>query len=329
MDAELLDQMARVYATDRGCSAAVKRLEAEKGLSFVEAAREAAKTVVPAPYNYAAHDARLLLAPEAVEDADAILDKELRGPAQGDTEFVREAEEDRREDAEHERHEGRGPIPAHPDEAPDDRRTFVQVAEIDDVTYRRLGEINPLAHGDDVVCGPLCKLSIRLGKEIEKADRIPVRPPTLSVRKARGDEPGEVRWRLRLSADTVPARGRGAWLFTGWGTSDAIEGAVQRMLCDLEARPDWRLVVRRNPRQPWATAAVYRPVDTCDHDHDRTLAVRVLSVESPEDLSALLGELLGGEVEIPTDIPEGGMIMVSLRRGGDDSVPAPENGQLA
>jgi hypothetical protein len=319
MDAELLDQMARVYTTDRGCSAAVKRLEAERGLSFVEAAQQAAKTVVPAPHNYAAHDARLLLAPETVEDADAILNKELRGPAQGDAEFVREAEEDRRED-EHDRHEGRGPIPAHPDEAPDDRQTFVQIEEIDDATYRRLSEINPLAHGKATDCGPLCELSIRLSNEIERVGRVPVRPPTLSVRQARGEEPGEVRWRLRLSADTVPARGRGAWIFTGWGTPDEIEAAVQKMLRDLEARPEWRLVVRRDPRQSWATAAVYRPVDPVD-PVDYVL-VRAFSFgDGPEEVRALIDALFGGEAEIPVEIGSDGAIMLSMRSGDADSVP--------
>ena len=237
---------AEVYMTDSVCRAAVERLVDREGLSRDDAARRAAVTVKPAPHNIAADDARLLLAPEAVlaeqQEAEGTMYGEWGRPVPG-AEFEREARDEAAANRATEENEGVGPIPPHPDEAPDDRRTFTETGLMSQQDY------DWLHNGGVHECGPLCDLVTRLQTRMEEEDRIPVQPPALSVE-------GVGCWKARFVVDTVPARGRTFMIHAFCGD---VQAEIDEALRELEHFPTERLVVRRRGRQPYATTVVYHP----------------------------------------------------------------------
>lgn len=159
-------------------------------------------------------------------------------------EFEREARNEAAANRATEENEGVGPIPPHPDEAPDDRRTLTVVGLMSQQDY------DWLYSGGAHECGPLCDLVTQLQTRMEEEDRIPVQPPALSVEGVVGC------WKARFVVDTVPARGRTFMIHALCGD---VQAEIDEALRELEYVPTERLVVRRRSRQPYATAVVYRP----------------------------------------------------------------------
>jgi hypothetical protein len=250
LDEETLTEMVKVYMTDKGCAAAVERLEAG-GLSRLAAARTAAKNVVPAPHNIAAHDARYLLAPEAVTVDDERLDDEFVQAPSLEEVLARSSAPGEWVRPEHilpEEIDGIGPVPPHPQEQPEDRQVFVSVVHIDLGQYEEM--MGRPKHEHE--CSALCDGVHDLEDRVSAAGRIPLAPPTITVSKVRADS-----YRVRIVMDTVPARGRSATTGVFLGTAEQVQRLIDHYTEGMESRPNQRLMIRRKPGESWATAAIY------------------------------------------------------------------------
>jgi hypothetical protein len=315
MDQEMLEEMARVYMTDKGCQAAVDRYMSENRLlssELVFAAQQVARKVAPAPHNAAAHDARYLLAPDAEAVDLAALDRHIPAHVlRSVEEFEASARAEREQDAEAEENAGIGPIPPHPQETPEDRQRFSEVRTISATEYSALPSQNQFLGHDD--CGPLCQLVEALTVRVGDTDRLPVRPPMLTVDRV-GDD-----YTLALSVDTVPMRRRDAMLIVGFGDHDTLDASIAGWVERMEAYPDHRLVVRRNPAQEWCTAVVYRPVPS--QEESPLHFVEVTGQRMSELMGALFGEDRGR-----FDVFPRGVALVTMSTSGVVPDETEENG---